>query len=67
MLVLSRRVGETLIIGDDVKITVLGVSGNQVRVGIAAPKEVSVHREEIYLRIQSEQDQANQEKQSQTA
>lgn len=54
MLVLSRRLGETLIIGDDVKITVLGISGNQVRLGISAPKEVPVHREEIYLRIQDE-------------
>lgn len=57
MLVLSRRLGETLIIGDDVKVTVLGISGNQVRVGIAAPKEISVHREEVYHRILSEQEQ----------
>jgi carbon storage regulator len=57
MLVLSRRLGETLIIGDDIKITVLGISGNQVRLGIAAPKNVSVHREEVYRRIQDEQDQ----------
>jgi carbon storage regulator len=54
MLVLSRRLDETLIIGDDIKISVLGISGNQVRLGIAAPKEVSVHREEVYLRIQQE-------------
>jgi carbon storage regulator len=54
MLVLSRRLGETLIIGDNVKITVLGISGNQVRLGIAAPKEISVHREEVYDRIQGE-------------
>jgi len=52
MLILTRRVGETLIIGDDVRITLLGVKGNQIRVGIDAPKEVSVHREEIYDRIQ---------------
>jgi carbon storage regulator len=57
MLVLSRRLGETLIIGDDIKITVLGISGNQVRLGIAAPKDVSVHREEVYRRIQDEIDQ----------
>lgn len=57
MLVLSRRLGETLIIGDDIKITVLGISGNQVRLGIAAPKEVTVHREEVYLRIKEEAQQ----------
>ncbi|WP_294616076.1 carbon storage regulator CsrA [uncultured Gilliamella sp.] len=51
MLILTRRVGETLIIGDDVVITILGVKGNQVRIGINAPKEVSIHREEIYNRI----------------
>lgn len=54
MLVLKRRIGETVMIGDDVALTVLGVKGNQVRVGIAAPKSVPVHRQEIYERIQRE-------------
>ncbi len=52
MLILTRRVGETLMIGDDVAVTVLGVKGNQVRIGVKAPRDVAVHREEIYERIQ---------------
>jgi carbon storage regulator len=59
MLILTRRVGETVMIGDDVTITVLGVKGNQVRVGINAPKNVAVHREEIYERIKREQQPAD--------
>lgn len=54
MLILTRRVGETVVIGNDVDITVLGVKGNQVRLGVKAPRHVSVHREEIYKRIKNE-------------
>lgn len=56
MLILTRRVGETVMIGDSVTVTVLGVKGNQVRLGVNAPKDVAVHREEIYERIKREQD-----------
>jgi carbon storage regulator len=55
MLILTRRVGETVVIGDDVTVTVLGVKGNQVRLGVNAPKEIAVHRQEIFERIQKEQ------------
>jgi carbon storage regulator len=56
MLILTRRVGETVMIGNNVTVTVLGVKGNQVRVGVNAPKDVAVHREEIFERIKREQD-----------
>ena len=59
MLVLSRRIGESLVIADDIRLTVLGVSGGQVRLGIEAPKHISVHREEIYEKIQQEQQKAS--------
>jgi len=59
MLILTRRVGETVMIGNDVTVTVLGVKGNQVRVGVNAPKEVAVHREEIYERIKREEQAAS--------
>ncbi len=59
MLILTRRVGESLMIGDEVNVTVLGIKGNQVRIGVNAPKDVSVHREEIYQRIQQENSDDN--------
>jgi carbon storage regulator len=59
MLILTRRIGETLKIGDTIDVTILGVKGNQVRIGVNAPKNVPVHREEVYSRIKEEQIQAD--------
>jgi len=64
MLILTRRVGESLIIGDDINVTVLGIRGNQVRIGVNAPKDISVHREEIYERIQQEKSGGSMPEQS---
>jgi len=66
MLILTRRAGETLMIGDEVTVTILGVKGNQVRVGVNAPRDVAVHREEIYERIKREQGVRQDESESDT-
>ncbi|MGC7559876.1 carbon storage regulator CsrA [Pasteurella sp. PK-2025] len=60
MLILTRKVGESLLIGDDISITILNIRGNQVKIGIKAPKDVSVHREEIYQRIKQAMDEQQQ-------
>ena len=60
MLILTRRIGETLMIGDEITVTVLGVKGNQVRLGVGAPKDVAVHREEIYKKIEEEREGSDQ-------
>ncbi len=67
MLILTRRVSETVVIGDDVTVTVLGVKGNQVRLGINAPRDVAVHREEIYDRIRREQTEKESEPEQRVA
>lgn len=54
MLVLTRRIGETIVVGDNVQVTILGLNGNQIRVGVNAPKDIPIHRQEIYERIQKE-------------
>jgi len=61
MLILTRRIGETLMVGDEVTVTVLGINGNQVRIGVDAPKHISVHRQEIYQKIQAEKRQRSTE------
>lgn len=67
MLILTRRAGESILIGNDITITVLGVKGNQVRVGINAPRELGVHREEIWLRIRKEEEAARVDQKPKTA
>lgn len=62
MLILTRRVGESLMVGDDIKVTFLGVKGNQVRLGVNAPRDVAVHREEVYYRIQGDDGEQDDDK-----
>ena len=63
MLILARNIGEALIIGDDVKVTILGVKGNQIKIGVDAPKNVTVHREEVYERVLEERAEAEENEQ----
>jgi len=60
MLVLTRRINESIKIGDDIEITILSVSGEQIKIGIEAPKHIEIHRKEVYLDIQNENNQASQ-------
>jgi carbon storage regulator len=66
MLILTRRIGETIIIGDNIQATVLGIKGSQVRLGLDAPKEISIHREEIWDRIQEDKNKASQTEETQS-
>ncbi len=61
MLILTRQIGETLMIGDEITVTVLSVKGNQVRLGVNAPRDIAVHREEVYERIRKEKDEGSEE------
>jgi len=65
MLILTRRAGETIMVGDEVTVTIIGIKANQVRIGVDAPRQIAVHREEIYHRIQAEKDQAREQESEQ--
>ncbi len=65
MLILTRRAGEAIMVGDEVTVTIIGIKANQVRIGVDAPRQIAVHREEIYHRIQAEKDQAREQESEQ--